>query len=56
MPSNARQGINQLLSIVETCHQPWVDGLVLLEDREQNKHYLPTGCERYILYLPILPI
>ncbi|KAI7733449.1 hypothetical protein M8C21_014508, partial [Ambrosia artemisiifolia] len=40
-----KQGINQLLSIVETCHQPWMNGLVLLEDREQNKHCLSTGCK-----------
>ncbi|PWA59538.1 Rad51 domain-containing protein [Artemisia annua] len=46
-----KQGINQLLSIVETCHQPWVDGLVLLEDRERNKHYLPTGFESFDMLL-----
>lgn len=44
----AQQGINQLLSITETCHQPWLDGMALLEDREQNKHSLSTGCERFV--------
>ncbi|KAD3336404.1 hypothetical protein E3N88_31923 [Mikania micrantha] len=46
-----KQGINQLLSIVETCHQPWVKGLVLLEDREQNKHCLSTGCKSFDVLL-----
>nr|XP_043609950.1 DNA repair protein RAD51 homolog 4 isoform X2 [Erigeron canadensis] len=38
-----KQGINQLLSIIETCHQPWMNGLEILEDRKQNKHHLSTG-------------
>ncbi|GJS00394.1 DNA repair protein RAD51 homolog 4 isoform X1 [Tanacetum coccineum] len=46
-----KHGINQLLSIVEPCHQPWVDGLVLLEDREKIKHYLPTCCESFDMLL-----
>lgn len=56
MPFAAQQGINQLLSILETCHQPWVNGLTLLEDREHKKHYLSTGCERYRLLLMLLPM
>ncbi|XP_024975131.1 DNA repair protein RAD51 homolog 4 isoform X2 [Cynara cardunculus var. scolymus] len=46
-----KQGINQILSIIETYHQPWMNGLVLLEDREQNKHCLSTGCESFDMLL-----
>ncbi|KAI3489945.1 hypothetical protein L1887_45859 [Cichorium endivia] len=46
-----KQGINQILLITETYHQPWMNGLVLLEDREQNKHYLPTGSESFDVLL-----
>ncbi|KAK9048090.1 hypothetical protein SSX86_032947 [Deinandra increscens subsp. villosa] len=46
-----KQGINQLLSIIETLHQPWVNGLVLLEDREQNKHCLSTGGKSFDMLL-----
>ncbi|KVI03580.1 DNA recombination and repair protein Rad51, C-terminal, partial [Cynara cardunculus var. scolymus] len=46
-----QQGINQILSIIETYHQPWMNGLVLLEDREQNKHCLSTGCESFDMLL-----
>ncbi|XP_076891072.1 DNA repair protein RAD51 homolog 4-like [Bidens hawaiensis] len=46
-----KQGINQLLSIIETYHQPWINGLVLLEDREQNKYYISTGCNSFDVLL-----
>ncbi|KAI3667628.1 hypothetical protein L6452_42699 [Arctium lappa] len=46
-----KQGINQLLSIIETCHQPWMNGLMLLEDRKQNKRCLSTGCESFDMLL-----
>ncbi|KAJ0734622.1 putative ATP diphosphatase [Helianthus annuus] len=46
-----KEGINQLLSIIETCHQPWMNGLVLLENREQKKHCLPTGCNSFDVFL-----
>ncbi|KAI3811619.1 hypothetical protein L1987_21345 [Smallanthus sonchifolius] len=46
-----KQVINQLLSVIETYHQPWMNGLVLLEDREQNKHCLSTGCNSFDVLL-----
>lgn len=46
-----KQGINQLISITETYHQPWMNGLMLLEDREQNKHYISTGCQSFDVLL-----
>ncbi|KAI8568998.1 hypothetical protein RHMOL_Rhmol02G0244800 [Rhododendron molle] len=39
-------GITQVLSIIDCQHQPWLNGLELLEDAEQNKHILSSGCER----------
>ncbi|KAK8463894.1 hypothetical protein PHAVU_011G067900 [Phaseolus vulgaris] len=41
-----KQGINQLLSIIDARHPPLLNGLQLLEDAQQNKHVLSTGCER----------
>lgn len=46
-----KQGINQLVLITETYHQPWMNGLMLLEDREQNKHYISTGSESFDVLL-----
>uniref|UniRef100_A0A5B7AVY2 RecA family profile 1 domain-containing protein n=1 Tax=Davidia involucrata TaxID=16924 RepID=A0A5B7AVY2_DAVIN len=41
-----KQGITQALSIIDGQHQPWLNGMELLEDAQQNKHVLSTGCER----------
>ncbi|XAR60535.1 ATP diphosphatase [Bertholletia excelsa] len=40
-----KQGIAQVLSIIDSLHQPWVNGMELLEDAQNNKHFLSTGCE-----------
>ncbi|KAK3007632.1 hypothetical protein RJ639_015343, partial [Escallonia herrerae] len=41
-----KQGITQVLSIIDGQHQPWLNGMDLLEDAQQSKHLLSTGCER----------
>ncbi|XP_028775720.1 DNA repair protein RAD51 homolog 4 isoform X2 [Neltuma alba] len=40
-----KQGINQLLSIIDALHRPLLTGLNLLEDSKRNKHALSTGCQ-----------
>lgn len=40
-----KQGIAQVLSTIDGLHQPWLSGMELLEDAQQNKHILSTGCE-----------
>lgn len=40
-----KQGIDQLLSILDAIHPPLLNGLQLLEDAQRNKHVLSTGCE-----------
>ncbi|XP_058109829.1 DNA repair protein RAD51 homolog 4 isoform X2 [Magnolia sinica] len=40
-----KQGITRVLSIVDSQHQPWLNGVELLEDAKLNKHVLSTGCE-----------
>ncbi|XP_034687450.1 DNA repair protein RAD51 homolog 4 isoform X1 [Vitis riparia] len=40
-----KQGITQILSIIDGQHQPWLNGMELLEDAQQNKQVLSTGCE-----------
>ncbi|KAF7805510.1 DNA repair protein RAD51-like protein 4 isoform X2 [Senna tora] len=40
-----KQGINQLLSIIDALHQPLLNGLDLLQDVKRNKHVLSTGCQ-----------
>lgn len=40
-----KEGISQILSIIDSQHRPWLSGVQLLEDAMQNKHFLPTGCE-----------
>ncbi|CAN6442493.1 unnamed protein product [Victoria cruziana] len=37
-----KQGITQVLSIIDSQHQPWSNGIELLKDH-QNKHVLSTG-------------
>ncbi|XP_052201330.1 DNA repair protein RAD51 homolog 4 isoform X2 [Diospyros lotus] len=46
-----KQGITQVLSIINGLHQPWLNGMELLKDVQQNKHILSTGCERIDLFL-----
>ncbi|XVF46466.1 hypothetical protein PTKIN_Ptkin03bG0028700 [Pterospermum kingtungense] len=47
-----KEGITQVLSIMdEMMHQPWQNGLELLEDAKRNKHLLPTGIEGIDLLL-----
>ncbi|CAI0451892.1 unnamed protein product [Linum tenue] len=41
--NSCNQGISQVLSIVDTLHQPWLDGLELLQDAMDNKRVLSTG-------------
>ncbi|KAL4610387.1 hypothetical protein ACB092_08G047300 [Castanea dentata] len=46
-----KQGIAQVLSIIDGQHQPWLNGIELLEDAQRNKHVLSTGCEGIDLLL-----
>ncbi|XP_057488354.1 DNA repair protein RAD51 homolog 4-like isoform X1 [Actinidia eriantha] len=46
-----KEGITQVLSIIDSQHQPWFNGMDLLEDAQQNKHILSTGCERIDMFL-----
>ncbi|KAF8395059.1 hypothetical protein HHK36_018998 [Tetracentron sinense] len=46
-----KQGITQVLSIIDNQHQPWLNGVEMLEDAQQNKHVLSTGCEGIDLLL-----
>ncbi|KAJ7980910.1 DNA repair protein RAD51-like 4 [Quillaja saponaria] len=41
-----KQGFTQILTIIDGLHQPWLNGLDLLEDAKWNKHVLSTGCKR----------
>ncbi|PKI36394.1 hypothetical protein CRG98_043176 [Punica granatum] len=41
-----RQGVDQVFAIIDTIHQPWINGMELLEDAQKNKRALSTGCER----------
>ncbi|KAK7262412.1 hypothetical protein RJT34_29985 [Clitoria ternatea] len=40
-----KQGIDQLLSIIDALNPPLLNGLQLLEDAQRNKHVVSTGCE-----------
>ncbi|XP_017983561.1 PREDICTED: DNA repair protein RAD51 homolog 4 isoform X2 [Theobroma cacao] len=40
-----KEGITQVLSIIDDMHQPWLNGMELLEDAKRNKHSLPTGIQ-----------
>ncbi|KAL5711096.1 hypothetical protein ACHQM5_021588 [Ranunculus cassubicifolius] len=40
-----KQGITQILEIIDTMHQPWMNGEELLRDAQRNKIVLSTGCE-----------
>ncbi|OVA01430.1 DNA recombination and repair protein Rad51 [Macleaya cordata] len=44
-------GITQILSIIDIQHQPWFNGVELLNDARQNKHVLSTECEGIDLLL-----
>ncbi|GER39205.1 DNA repair protein RAD51 homolog 4 [Striga asiatica] len=41
-----KQGIRQMVSILEHKHKPWLNGMELLEDAEVNKCTLSSGWER----------
>ncbi|XP_038706023.1 DNA repair protein RAD51 homolog 4 [Tripterygium wilfordii] len=40
-----KEGITQVLSIMDGQHQPWMNGMELLQDAQRNKQILSTGCE-----------
>ncbi|OMO96786.1 hypothetical protein CCACVL1_04772 [Corchorus capsularis] len=40
-----KEGITQVLSILDDMHQPWLNGMELLEDAKRNKHFLQTGIQ-----------
>lgn len=46
-----KEGITQVLTIINKQHLPWVDGQELLNDALQNKHFLPTGCRSIDTFL-----
>ncbi|XP_019248925.1 PREDICTED: DNA repair protein RAD51 homolog 4-like [Nicotiana attenuata] len=46
-----KEGITQVLTIINGQHQPWVNGQELLDDALQNKSSLPTGCRRIDVFL-----
>ncbi|KAJ8551399.1 hypothetical protein K7X08_000769 [Anisodus acutangulus] len=46
-----KEGITQVLTIINKKHQPWLDGQDLLDDALQNKHFLPTGCRSIDAFL-----
>ncbi|KAI5666100.1 hypothetical protein M9H77_15953 [Catharanthus roseus] len=46
-----KEGITQILSIIESQHQPWQNGLELLEDSQNCKQFLPVGCQRIDAFL-----
>ncbi|KAK9940367.1 hypothetical protein M0R45_017033 [Rubus argutus] len=46
-----KQGITQIFSIIDAQHQPWLNGLELLDDALQKKHVFSTGCEGIDLLL-----
>ncbi|XP_047255668.1 DNA repair protein RAD51 homolog 4 isoform X2 [Capsicum annuum] len=46
-----KEGITQVLTIINKQHQPWVDGQDLLDDALQNKRFLPTGCKSIDTFL-----
>ncbi|KAK4358845.1 hypothetical protein RND71_021074 [Anisodus tanguticus] len=46
-----KEGITQVLTIINKKHQPWLSGQDLLDDALQNKHFLPTGCRSIDAFL-----
>ncbi|XP_057955711.1 DNA repair protein RAD51 homolog 4 isoform X5 [Malania oleifera] len=46
-----KQGITQVLSIIDGLHRPWSNGMELFEDTQRNKIVLSTGCEGIDLLL-----
>nr|KJB55952.1 hypothetical protein B456_009G102000 [Gossypium raimondii] len=46
-----KEGIAQVLSIIDDMHQPWLNGMELLEDAKRNKHVFPTGIQGIDLLL-----
>ncbi|PON67006.1 Meiotic recombinase Dmc [Parasponia andersonii] len=50
-PERLKQGITELLSIIDSQHQPLLNGMELLEDALRNKRVLATGCNGIDLLL-----
>ncbi|CAI9097349.1 OLC1v1033749C1 [Oldenlandia corymbosa var. corymbosa] len=46
-----KQGITQILSIIDSLHQPWLNGLELWEFSQKSNHLVATGCERIDAFL-----
>ncbi|KAL3530690.1 hypothetical protein ACH5RR_010012 [Cinchona calisaya] len=46
-----KQAITEILSIMDSQHQSWLNGFELLEDSQKSKNILPTGCERIDAFL-----
>ncbi|XP_044467355.1 DNA repair protein RAD51 homolog 4-like isoform X2 [Mangifera indica] len=46
-----KEGITQVFNIIDNLHQPWLNGMELLEDYLQNKHVLSSGFEGVDLLL-----
>ncbi|KAH1066838.1 hypothetical protein J1N35_031825 [Gossypium stocksii] len=46
-----KEGIAQVLSIIDDMHQPWLNGMELLEDAKRNKNVFPTGIQGIDLLL-----
>lgn len=41
-------GFARVQPMMEDWHQPWLNGVELLEDSNHNKHFLATGYEGYL--------
>ncbi|GAB4824354.1 hypothetical protein Ancab_007242 [Ancistrocladus abbreviatus] len=41
-----KEGIDQICSIVNGMCQPWLNGVEMLRDSQQNKHVFSIGCDR----------
>ncbi|KAF5188677.1 Dna repair protein rad51 [Thalictrum thalictroides] len=46
-----KQGITQVLTIIDSLHPPWMNGVDLLTDAQRNKQVLSTGCQGLDLLL-----
>ncbi|KAK4791424.1 hypothetical protein SAY86_031837 [Trapa natans] len=44
-PERLKQGLALVFTIIESMHQPWRNGMEILEDVQKNKRILSTGCE-----------
>ncbi|GLT65054.1 hypothetical protein SLA2020_375060 [Shorea laevis] len=46
-----KEGITVVLSIIDGMHQPWLNGMQLLEDALRNKNFLTSGLEEMDMFL-----